>query len=99
MELDKHGVIDVVRHLIDGAHAADVQVVYTRVAFREGHSDLVANIPLLGVVAQQGSLLLGTDGPEIIAELKPDPRDLVVTSRRSAASPAATWTTSSAPRA
>lgn len=78
-QVEKHGVINVARRLIDGAHAADVKVVYTRVAFQEGRSDLVTNIPLLGVVAQQGSLLLGTDGPEIIDELKPEPQDLVIT--------------------
>lgn len=78
-QVEKHGVIDAARRLINGAHAAGVKMVYTRVAFQEGHSDLVTNTPLLGVVAQQGSLLLGTTGPEIIDELKPGPDDLVVT--------------------
>lgn len=78
-QVEKHGVIDAARRLLNGAHDAGVKVVYTRVAFQEGHSDLVTNTPLLGVVAQQGSLLLGTTGPEIIDELKPGPDDLVVT--------------------
>lgn len=78
-QIEKHGVIDTARRLVDGAHSAGVQVVYTRVAFQDGHSDLVTNIPLLGVVGQQGSLLLGTDGPEIIDELKPEAQDWVVT--------------------
>ena len=78
-QVEKHGVIDVARRLVDGAHAAGVQVVYTRVAFKEGHSDLVTNIPLLGVVAQQGSLLAGTPGTEIVDELKPAAEDWIVT--------------------
>lgn len=78
-EVERRGVIDTARRLIDGAHAAGVQVVYTRVAFQSGHSDLVTNIPLLGVVAQQGSLLDGTPGTEIVDELKPGSDDWVVT--------------------
>ena len=78
-EIVRRGVIDVAKRLADGAHQAGVQVVYTRVAFKEGHSDLVTNIPLLGVVAQQGSLLDGTAGTEIVDELKPTSDDWVVT--------------------
>jgi nicotinamidase-related amidase len=78
-QVEKHGVIDVARRLVDGAHAAGVQVAYTRVAFKEGHSDLVTNIPLLGVVGQQGSLLDGTPGTEIVDGLKPAAEDWIVT--------------------
>ncbi|MEU0312058.1 isochorismatase family cysteine hydrolase [Nocardioides sp. NPDC006273] len=74
-EVERRGVIDVARRVIDAARAAGTQVVYTRVAFKEGHSDLVANIPLLGVVAQQGSLLDGTPATEIVDELKPEADD------------------------
>lgn len=78
-QIEKHGVIEVAQRLVAGAHDHDVQVVYTRVAFKEGHSDLVTNIPLLGVVAQQGSLLIDTPGTEFIDELKPEPQDWIVT--------------------
>lgn len=78
-EVERRGVINVARRLIDGAHQAGVQVVYTRVAFQSGHGDLVTNIPLLGVVAQQGSLLDGTHGADIVDELKPDATDWVIT--------------------
>ncbi len=77
-EVERRGVIDVAGRLIDGAHQAGVRVVYTRVVFQSGHSDLVTNIPLLGVVAQQGSLLEGTPGAEIVDELKPGPADWVI---------------------
>lgn len=78
-EIEQRGVIDAARRLIDGAHRSGTRVVYTRVAFQEGHRDLVPNIPLLGVVAQQGSLLDGTSGAEIIDELKPAGDDWVTT--------------------
>lgn len=74
-QVEKHGVIDVAKRLIEGARAAGVQVVYTRVAFKPGHSDLVANIPLLGVVAQQGCLLDGTPAADVVDELKPEADD------------------------
>lgn len=78
-EVERRGVIDVAKRLIDGGRSAGVQIVYTRVAFQEGHSDLVTNIPLLGVVAQQGSLLDNSPATEIIDELKPSAEDWVVT--------------------
>jgi biuret amidohydrolase len=78
-EVEKHGVIDVAKSLLEGARSAGAQVVYTRVAFADGHSDLVTNVPLLGVVAQQQCLLDGTGATEIIDELKPSAEDWVVT--------------------
>lgn len=74
-EVERRGVIDVAKRVIDAARAVGAQVVYTRVAFAEGHADLVTNIPLLGVVAQQGSLLDNTPATEIIDELKPEADD------------------------
>lgn len=74
-EVERRDVIAVAKRVIDAAHGAGAQVVYTRVAFAEGHSDLVTNIPLLGVVAQQGSLLDHTHATEIIDELKPETGD------------------------
>ncbi|MFC5288904.1 cysteine hydrolase family protein [Actinokineospora guangxiensis] len=81
-EIERRGVIGVAKRLLDGARAAGVSVVYTRVAFQAGHSDLVTNIPLLGVVGQQGSLLDGTPATEILAELAPEPGDTVVTNAK-----------------
>jgi nicotinamidase-related amidase len=55
--LEEHGVIPVAKRLIDSARRSGIRVVYTRVAFAEGHRDLVPNIPLLGIVAQQQAAL------------------------------------------
>ncbi|MGW5052689.1 cysteine hydrolase family protein [Actinokineospora sp. NPDC004072] len=79
-EVERRGVIAVAQRLLAGARAAGVRVVYTRVAYQPGHSDLVTNVPLLAVVGQQGSLLDGTPATEILDELKPEPGELVVTS-------------------
>jgi nicotinamidase-related amidase len=78
-EVEKRDVIGVAKRLLAGARAAGAQVVYSRVAFAEGHSDLVTNIPLLGVVAQQQCLLDGTPATDIIDELKPGADDWIST--------------------
>lgn len=78
-EVERRGVVGVARTLVDAAHAAGVATYFTRVAFQEGHSDLVTNIPLLGVVAQQGSLLDGSAGADVVDELKPGSNDVVIT--------------------
>ncbi len=77
-QVEKRNVINVARRLINGAREAGVPVVYTRVAFKEGHRDLVPNIPLLGFVAQNSCLLDRTPGTEIVDELKPEADDWVV---------------------
>src|SRR6185437_8607319 len=67
--LEEHGVIPVAKRLIDRARQSGVPVVYTRVAFADGHRDLVTNIPLLDIVAHHRCLLDGTPATEIIDEL------------------------------
>jgi biuret amidohydrolase len=74
-DVERRDVIAVAKRLLDGARRAGAQVVYSRVAFKEGHSDLVTNIPLLGVVAQQDSLLEDTPATAIIGDLKPESDD------------------------
>lgn len=78
-EIDRRKVIDAADRLLSGARRAGALVVYTRVAFQAGHSDLTTNIPLLGMVGQQGSLLADTPATEIIEELEPGPDDWVLT--------------------
>lgn len=98
-EVERRGVMPVAKRLLEGARQVGAQVVYTRVAFKEGHSDLVTNIPLLGLVAQQGSLLDGTPATEIVNELKPNADDWNIANPRSAPSPPATSTNDCAPPA
>lgn len=78
-EVERRGVIHVASRVLEAARAAGLQVVFVRVAFQDGHSDLVTNIPLLGVVAQQGSLLDGSAGAALIDEVKPGDNDWTIT--------------------
>lgn len=81
-EIERRGVIGVAERLVDGARRAGVQVAHLRIAFQDGHTDLKPNIPLLGLVGEQKSLLDGTPATEIIDELKPREGDWVVTNTR-----------------
>lgn len=81
-QVEERGVVGVVGGLADAARAAGATVVYTRVAFRPDYADLVPNSPLLGMVAQAGCLVDGSDGAAVIAALAPRDGDAVVTHQR-----------------
>jgi len=81
-EIDRTGVLGTAARLLDGARAAGARVVYTRVAWKADQSDLNANSPLLGIVAQTKCLTDGTPGAEIIGEVAPIDGDTVVTHQR-----------------
>jgi nicotinamidase-related amidase len=80
--LEEHGVIPVAKRLIESARRSGVRVIYARVAFADGHRDLVPNIPLLDIVAQRRCLLDGTPATEIIDELEPQADDWVITNTK-----------------
>jgi nicotinamidase-related amidase len=75
-------VVTVNQRLLDAARDAGATVVYTRVAWQPGLADLVVNSPILGIVAQTGCLLEGSDKAQILPELAPQDTDLVVTHQR-----------------
>ncbi|MCU1604340.1 MAG: Nicotinamidase-related amidase [Modestobacter sp.] len=75
-------VVAVNADLIAAARAAGVPVIYTRVAWKPDYSDLHANSPLLGMVAQFGCLKDGSPSAEIVAEVAPTEGDHVVTHQR-----------------
>jgi nicotinamidase-related amidase len=75
-------VVAVNNKLLDAARAAGATVVYTRVAWQPGLADLVVNSPILGIVAQSGCLVEGSDKAQILPEISPKDRDLVVTHQR-----------------
>jgi nicotinamidase-related amidase len=70
------------RALLAAARDAGATVVYTRVAWQPDYSDLEANSPLLGIVAQSGCLKEGSPLAEIVAEVAPVDSDQVVTHQR-----------------
>ncbi len=75
-------VIGVTGKVLDAARAAGATVIYTRVAWKAGYLDMVANSPLLGIVLQSQCLVDGTDKAAIVGELTPQADDLVVTHQR-----------------
>jgi nicotinamidase-related amidase len=68
--------------LLDAARGAGATVVYTRVAWQPGYPDLVANSPLLAMVAQAQCLVEGSDKAEIVPQLTPQDGDVVLTHQR-----------------
>jgi len=68
--------------LLDAARRSGATAVYTRVAWQPGYLDLVANSPLLGMVAQFGALVDGSAKAEIVPQLAPQDGDVIVTHQR-----------------
>jgi nicotinamidase-related amidase len=81
-EVERTGVLDTAARLLDGARAAGVPVIYTRVAWKSDYSDLNANSALLGMVAQTQCLQDGSEGAAITDEVTPKDGDRIVTHQR-----------------
>jgi biuret amidohydrolase len=81
-EIERTRVLDTAASVLGSARQAGVKVIYTRVAFRPGHTDLVPNSPLLGMVAQNNCLVDGTPGADLAVETAPQSGDVVVTHTR-----------------
>lgn len=81
-EVERLGVVKNTAVVLDVARSKGLPVVYTRVCFQAGHSDLVVSNPLFGAVAQSGALIDGEHGAQIIDELSPHQGDLVVSNNR-----------------
>jgi nicotinamidase-related amidase len=75
-------VIGQVGRLLEAARRSGATAVYTRVAWQPGYPDLVANSPLLGIVAQSQCLVEGSAKAEIVPQLTPQDGDVVVTHQR-----------------
>lgn len=75
-------VIGQVGQLLEAARRSGATAVYTRVAWQPGYPDLVANSPLLGIVAQSQCLVEGSAKAEIVPQLSTQDGDVVVTHQR-----------------
>ena len=75
-------VIGQAGQLLEAARRSGATVVYTRVAWQPGYPNLVANSPLLGMVAQFGALVEGSGKAEIVPQLTPRDGDIVLTHQR-----------------
>ena len=75
-------VVGNIAHLIAGARAGDVPIVYVRVAFRPSFVDVMPGKPMI----QERDMLRETArGASMIDELQPQPLDIVITKRRTGA--------------
>ncbi|MGE4164188.1 MAG: cysteine hydrolase family protein [Vicinamibacterales bacterium] len=81
-EATRNGVVARTAELLTAARQAGALVVYTRVCFRPGYPDLVANGPLLAGCQAAGALVDGEWGADILDDLEPRSGDLVVSHRR-----------------
>lgn len=68
--------------LLEAARRSGATAVYTRVAWQPGYPDLVANSPLLSIVAQSQCLIEGSDKAQIVPQLAPQDGDVVLTHQR-----------------
>ncbi|MFJ9008584.1 cysteine hydrolase family protein [Streptomyces canus] len=75
-------VLTQTNRLMSAGRSAGAATVYTRVAWAQDLSDLNANSPLLGLVAQSRCLLEGDPGAEIVPEVGLREGDQVVTHHR-----------------
>ena len=81
-EVERTGVLDTSARVLAGARRAGAKIVYTRVAFQPGHPDLVANSPLLSMVAANNCLVDGTPGAALVESAAPADTDAIVTHTR-----------------
>ena len=81
-QVESRGIIEAVGTLLTTARSAGATVVYTRVAWQPGYTDMHANSPLLQMTVRDQSLIDGTESAEVISALKPENTDLVITHQR-----------------
>ncbi len=81
-QAEERQVVARVDDLLSAARRGGATAAYTRVAYAPDYSNLNANSPLLGMVAQFECLAEGQPNVEIIDALSPQEGDLVVTHQR-----------------
>jgi nicotinamidase-related amidase len=81
-QVEERAVLTTAAAVLEGARAAGIPVLYTRVAFKADYSDMHANSPMLAGSKGTGGFVVDTHGTEIAAEVAPGPDDVVVTHQR-----------------
>ena len=74
-------MLETVRQLVGWAHAADVPVIWARLAFRAGHADAVRD----SISRTKGTLVDGSWGAELFDGLGRTDTDVVITKKRPSA--------------
>ncbi|MFD4208195.1 cysteine hydrolase family protein [Micromonospora tulbaghiae] len=81
-QVARHGVAANAARVATAARAAGGLVVFTRVAYRPGYPDLIANTPSFAMIREHGAFLEGDPKTRIVDEVARQPGDVVVTSTR-----------------
>ena len=81
-QVARHGVAANAARVAAAARAAGGLVVFTRVAYRPGHPDLITNTPSFAMIAERGAFLEGDPKTRIVDEVARQPGDIVVTGTR-----------------
>ncbi|WP_104044436.1 cysteine hydrolase family protein [Arthrobacter sp. ZGTC412] len=69
--VQRHGVIDRTRALVEAARESGVPVIWARAAFQAGYPELVMNTGLSHAIKDLNALVEGSPGAQIIEELAP----------------------------
>ncbi|CAN7500604.1 cysteine hydrolase [Pseudarthrobacter oxydans] len=69
--VQRHGVIDKTRTLVEAARDSGVPVIWARAAFQAGYPELVMNTGLSHAIKDLNALVEGSPGAQIIEELAP----------------------------
>lgn len=78
-EVGARGVLAAAGRLAEAARAAGAPVVHCTAEFRPDRAGSASNAPLLAVMGKRPNhLVVGSPEVEVVPELGPDPRDLVV---------------------
>ena len=75
-------LLDALGRAITGARAADVPVVYVRVAFRPGAPEISARNKAFAAAAAAGAMSIDDASAEVHAAVAPEPGDVLVTKKR-----------------
>lgn len=81
-QVARHGVAANAARVAAAARAAGGLVIFTRVAYRPGYPDLIANTPSFVMIRERGAFLEGDPKTRIVEDVARQPGDVVVTSTR-----------------
>jgi len=80
--IKQRGVLDTIARLAAAGRGAGVPIIHVRHAYRPDYIDAPQNTPILAGMKQNEILKDGTWGAEIHADVKADPKDIVITKTR-----------------
>lgn len=80
--VEQENLIPHVSNVLRRLREVGVTVIYVRACYRPGYPDLIVNNGFFAAIHQTGALIEGSWGAEIVPELAPEARDIVVQGRR-----------------